>query len=233
MPIRTFLFAIVLAVNVGGCSRSTQLADSFNKAQYRLPFEQKLIIELAAPIIILGRVIDFREIGSPKHSPGDRRIKTQLLAIDVDIEQLIKGSLPSDSITLHYFTYSSTNTVELGANRYIPRIGQRSIFFVKTERGVYRSSGDVTDFTLSVRTGSHKGEHCHNESIGCCIARLLLAPKQDFDALSFTQDLTLSVEVARLACSASYAKSMTEQLSRNADPSVAQRATSILGGFAF
>lgn len=233
MSVRALLAVVVLSVEVGGCSRLPQLADSFNKTQYRLSFEQKLLTELAAPLIVLGRITAFREIGSPKHSPGDYRIKTQLLAIDIDIEQVIKGSVRSDSITLHYFIYSSTNTVELGMQRYIPRVGQRSIFFVKTERNLYRSFGDVTDYTVLVRTGSHKGKHCHTESIGCCIAKLLLLPRQDFDALAFTEELASSVEVARLACSASYAKAMTEQLSRSADPSVAQRATSILGGFVF
>ena len=87
-----------------GCTRAAELRDQFQMSDYRLPFNERLRVEAAAPVIVLGRVLDVKEIGQPQRSNGDPRIKTQLTRINIDVEEVIKGALrtsPSSSFTSH------------------------------------------------------------------------------------------------------------------------------------
>ena len=92
MQVKGVLIGILLCGFVG-CSRADEIHDQFHTSDYTLPFYKRLRIEKAAPIIVLGRVISVTNVGGPKKSPGDSRIKTQLTRIRIDVEETIKGSV--------------------------------------------------------------------------------------------------------------------------------------------
>jgi hypothetical protein len=92
------LFRVLAGIAAGsvGCNRAPELQDSFRASDLRLPFDQRLRIEIAAPIIVFGRVLEFTDIGRPHSSPGDPRIKTQLTKLKIHVEEAIKaGSNPT------------------------------------------------------------------------------------------------------------------------------------------
>jgi len=95
------LAGIVLA-SLPGCTRAAELQDQFRK-----------------PIIVLGHVTEVNEVGPPKRSSGDRRIKTQLNKIKINVEEVIKGDVRADEIEFYYFVFSqAANDMDLGVPRF-------------------------------------------------------------------------------------------------------------------
>src|ERR1035438_8252404 len=111
MQITGFLAAITLTGLVG-YTHAADLRDQLRMSDYHLPFDQRLRFEMGAPIIVLGHVLEVKEIGPPKGSSADPRIKTQLTQIKIDIEEVIKGALISNPIEFYYFTFSPSASEE-------------------------------------------------------------------------------------------------------------------------
>ena len=186
---------------------------------------------MAAPVIVLGRVLEVDEIGQPKPSSGDRRIRTELTKIKIDIQTVVKGSVRSNPIEFYYFTYSSAGSeIDLGAPRYLPEIGQRRIYFLKPYKTSYRSVGDVTDYTLRVSSGNHSGMFCEGRGPGCCIAEILLVPQQGVDGKWFVIDLTTSEYVAEVLCSRRTAQDLMQKLLQYPDQKLSDAAREVIAG---
>jgi hypothetical protein len=161
----------------------------------------------------------------------DRRIRTELTRIRVEIEAVIKGDLSSNPTDFYYFTYSpDTSEVDLGVPRYLPEVGQRRIYFLKPSGGSYRSVGDVTDYTLRVSSGSHTMDFCTGKSPGCCIAEILLAPQPDIDAGRFVADLIQSEYAAEVLCSRPTARELVQKLIQYPDQRISEGAREVLAG---
>lgn len=190
---------------------------------YRLPYDERLRIELAAPVIVLGKVLAVTEVGEPKKSPGDPRIKTQLTRIKIDAEQAIRGVAPGP-MEFYFFTYAMQNTIDLGVPRYIPEVGQHRIYFLKRWENTHRSIGDVTNYHLPVRTGTHAAGFCQGKEPGCCIAELLLTPAKGVDKEWFVHQLGHSAYSAGVRCSPGKAQDLLRQLERNPDVQIANGA---------
>jgi hypothetical protein len=219
------LAGIALGV-LTGCSH--EFRDQFQKSDYRLPFRERLVQEVAAPIIVSGRLLEVSAIGRPQRSPGDARIKTQLTKIKIDVEEVVKGSIRANPLEFYYFTYSTEDQGDLGVPFYLPSVGQHRIFFLKPYHSTYRSVGDVTNFTLPVRTGSHPDGFCQGKKPGCCIGEMLLIPEQDLDTERFAQDLVYAEAAAEVLCSPDVARSLLKQLTKNPDKRISERANEIL-----
>jgi hypothetical protein len=222
------LLAGILAGALVGCTSAAELRDSFRKSDYRLSFERRLRLEGAAPIIILGRVLEVTEIGQPKRSRGDPRIKTQLTKIKVHAEVVVKGVIRSNPVEFYYFKYSPDSDLDLGVPRYLPAVGQTRLYFLKPAAGLYRTVGDVTDYSLPVRTGEHSEDFCRGKTPGSCIAEILLVPGSGFDTVSFLQDLVNSAYAAHVLCSPSVTRDLVKQLIDSPDRRVADRAREVL-----
>jgi hypothetical protein len=222
VPVAALLSAFV------ACTGGSGIRDSFKTADFRMPFDQRLRIEIAAPVIVLGRVLKVDTVGEPHASPGDARIKTQLTRIQIAVEQLIKGNVRSNGIEFYYFTYSTDNHVDFGVPRYIPNVGQRRIYFLQPWKTTYRSIGDVTDYTLRVDSGRHPREFCRGEPPGCCIAEILLTPGVGVDPHYFTPALIKADYVAKILCSPARAQQLVERLTKYPNRQVANRAREIL-----
>ena len=212
-----------------GCTRAADLEDSLDKSQYSELFDHKLRVEVSAPIILAGRVVKFTNVGKPRPSPGDPPVRTQLTRITIDVETVIKGGISTSTVEFFYFTFATENYTDLGMPRYTPKFGQRRIFFLKSEKGSLRSVGDVTDYTLTLRSGRHSKDYCQGQNPGCCIARMLLIPGESgFDKDAFARDLYQSEYAAEVLCSTNEARALLESLTRHLDRKVAASARSTM-----
>jgi len=213
------------------CTQAADPRDQFRRSDCHLPFDERLRFEAAAPIIVLGRVLEVNDVGQPRPSSGDRRIRTQLTRIRIDVEEVIKGDVKANPLEFYYFTFSpAASEIDLGVPRYLPDVGQRRIYFLKPAKGSYRSVGDVTDYTLRVSSGSHTQGSCTGKSPGCCIAEILLIPRQDIDAGWFVVDLIQSEYAAEVLCSRSTARDLMQKLTQYPDPRIADGAREVIAG---
>ncbi|HWZ31370.1 MAG TPA: hypothetical protein VNX18_08560 [Bryobacteraceae bacterium] len=226
MTERAKVAAIILLAGLSAC----RTRDFFTLADYRLPFDERLRLELAAPIIILGRVLQVTDVGRPQKSYGDPRILVQLTRMRVDVEEIVKGRVDANPTDFYVFTYSLQNTIDLGVPRYIPNIGQHRIYFLKYLNGVYRNVGDVTNYNLRVTSGQHPKGFCAGKAPGRCIAELLLTPAKGLDASEFADDLYTSEYVASAFSSSVIAHNLVQQLANHPDSRVADAAAELLAG---
>ena len=228
MQIIQLLAAIALG-SLTGCTHAADLQDQFRMSDYRLSFDERLRIEEAAPIIVLGNVLAVSNVGGPRKSLGDPRLKTQLTQIRIDVEETIKGSVRSNPMEFYFFAYSRENEVDLGVPRYVPEVGQQRIYFLKPWEDTYRSVGDVTNYTLPVRSGAHARGFCQSKEPGCCIAEILLVPAQDIDVEWFVHDLgPYSAYAAGVLCSPRKAQDLLKELAQNPDTRIADSAIDIM-----
>jgi hypothetical protein len=203
------------------------LQDTFNITEFRLPLDKRLRVESAAPLIVLGQVLEFSDIGPPQRSPGDARIRTQLTRLKIHVEVPIKGGAVTDPLVFYYFTYSSKNNTSLGVPVYIPHVGQRRIYFLRRWEDTYRSVGDVTDYTLPVDSGVHKGYFCRGKQPGCCIAELRLRPGESMDDLRFMAGLYSAAYDAKVLCGAATARDLLRQLTEGPATPISDRAREV------
>jgi hypothetical protein len=210
-----------------GCNSGARLRDQFNMAEYHLPVGAKYRVELSAPIILAGRVKAVNTIGAPTRSPGDHRIKTQLTRITIDVEQEIRGTLSAGPVDFYFFAYALENTRDLGVPRYVPHVGQRRIYFLKQSTEGYRSVGDVTNYNLAVRSGTHARDFCRGKAPGCCIAEILLTPSADCEVEAFVADLGPAAFAAGELCSSQETERLVDRLTRNEDMRIAAAALEI------
>ena len=230
MQLSGALAGLVLAGLVA-CTQAADLRDQFRRSDCRLPFDKRLRFEVAAPIIVLGHVLGVNEIGQPQRSSGDRRIKTQLTQIKIDVDEVIKGDIKVNPLEFYYFTYSpAASEIDLGVPRYLPDVGQDRIYFLKPSGSSYRSVGDVTDYTLRVSSGNHTRGFCAGKSPGCCIAEILLVPQQDIDTRWFVVDLIRSKYAAEVLCSRSRSQDLMQRLTQSPDPRISNGAREVIAG---
>ena len=211
-------------VTLLGCTNVANIQDGFRRADYRLPEGERSRIEMAAPVIVVGRVIAVNQVGGPRRSPGDSRVKTQLTRIRIDVEQAVKGNPGPSPTDFYYFTYALENVADLGVPKYVPEVGQRRIYFLKPWNNTYRSVGDVTNYTLRVPSGAHTTGFCRGKEPGCCIAEILLVPGPDLDAERFVSDLLKATYTAGEVCSPARARDLLKELTRNPDVRIANGA---------
>jgi hypothetical protein len=215
----------ILLLQIRGVEAAPKdIADSFDKSQYRETFEEKLRKEISAPIIVQGRVREVHEVGRPKTSSGDARVKTQNTRIRIDVELTVRGNVNASQLEFSYFTFSHLSLTSLGVPSYIPDVGQRRFFFLKYENGLYRSIGDVTDYTLRVSSGLHPSAYCRAKEPGCCLAEILLTPMpMKFDRKQFVIDLTQSSYIAQILCPR-LQRELLERLAGDTDEAIANLA---------
>lgn len=229
MPQLTYALAAVVAAAAFGCAHASDLRDSFDKSQYYELFDHKLRVEVAAPVILAGRVVKVTQLGGPRRSAGDPSLKTQLTRITIDVENVIKGSVTASPVDFLYYIFSPENTRDLARLRYIPEIGQRRIFFLTSGKGHLRSIGDVTDYTLRLASGRHGRDFCYGQEPGCCIARILLTPgESEIDNDAFARSLVESEYVAEVLCSPTEARGLLQSLVQYPDQRVAAGARATL-----
>jgi hypothetical protein len=90
------------------------LHDEFKLADLQLSYDDKLRMEAAAPIVVLGKVTEVKVIGRPHRSQAEPRVWVQLKQIAVQIEETIKGRASDGSLWFYYFSFSEYSEADLG-----------------------------------------------------------------------------------------------------------------------
>jgi hypothetical protein len=154
----------------------------------------------------------------------------QLTSISVDVENVIRGNVPIGKLDFYYYMYSDQNRVDLARLRYVPRPGDRRIFFIKSFDRGYRSIGDVTDYTIPVKSGFHAQNFCLGDSYRDCIAKILLTSGKRYDPETYILNLRKATSTAQAIGSGEFAFRLLQQLSQSTDPKVAGAAQRVLRG---
>lgn len=213
------------AVLVVGCSEQPALSDLFRPSDYQDPPGKDLTYVLRAPIVVLGMVTTVRAVGEPKPARERPSVFVQLTRITIQTEMILKGGLQEGSLSFYYFRSPAALG---GAPGYSPAEGQRRLFFLEQSNGIYRSVGDVTDYTLAVRSGFHEPAFCTSESVGCCIAKLLMVPGRGCDSVDFALELYHGVHASNLLCSRAATLQLLHDLANGPDGTIALRARDLL-----
>lgn len=193
-----------------------------------MTYRDRLSREGQAPFIVLGMVVDVRKGDEASRSPGDPRIATEETIISIHVEHVLRGRINRDYLDVVYFAYSRANERDLGRITYTPETGQRRLFFLRTEGETFRTIGDVTDYTLPVRSGPIMSGTCAGKSAGCCIAAILLRPPPDEQVGGFLKDLPDSTYAAALFCSPQAARERLLRLAQHRDERIAAGADEMI-----
>jgi hypothetical protein len=220
----TPILTLFLLGRLALCAAAVQPEERFKMADLTQPFEEKLRREMAAPVIVLGRILEVDEVGSARPSRTDPQIKLQLTRITLQTDRVVKGTVPGTVTTIYYYCYSVENERDLGIPSYQPQTGQVRLFFLEPYGSGYRSIGDVADYTLRVTTSGQQLGFCNAKDPGCCIAELLLSPGPTIDVPWFVHDLGPNSYAAGTVCSPAAAKSLVNELLKNSDMRVAAAA---------
>lgn len=143
---------------------------------------------------------------------------------------MLRGAVRRGALTFYYYDFSLQTEVgpPKGVRTYEAYPGQRYIFFLQHFPGGYRSIGDVSDYTLRVRSGRHGEDFCRGKSVGCCITEILLVPGEEYDRENFARDLGWNLYPAKMLCSQEHALDLVQKLEQNPDSVISQAATEAL-----
>ena len=216
--------AVAFAMIGASCGSGPKLSDHFSPEDisHRPPLEAML----KAPIVVVGWISAARIVGGVRTSSVIPGMKIELLKIEVEVENLLKGDVPGSEITVYYFVISPHNNKSVAIYPYTSEAGERRMFFLRNESGVIRPVGDVNDYTLGVASGSHKGlEAKPGASLGEKISWILLTPGRRFRPRPFATYLSESRAVAMSVCSESCTQALLRQLLTNDNEAVRNAAS--------
>jgi hypothetical protein len=139
---------------------------------------------LAAPYVLVVKIVNASEQGSPEPIFHGGPKTLQLVKFDASVENLIKGDLPRD-ITFFFFA-----KLDQKPNYYLDP-GKRYIVSLRSEAGALRSWADATQLMIKVRSGAHSQKGLPLElGPDATIAYILLTPGSDVDLREFGNSLT-------------------------------------------
>lgn len=135
----------VLIVLDAGCSRAPQFTeyDEQSNAQAH-----------SAPLVVVGVADSDVPIGRPVSSRHDPKYPMQLHRVRVQIENVLKGSIGEQTISVYYFGFAGgfDGPRPLGFGRE----PSRRILWLRSDGGAFRMACDGWDYcSMFVRSGAH------------------------------------------------------------------------------
>jgi hypothetical protein len=137
------------------CGRSTQ--HDYYDFDFQKPPDVRQLIWRSS-IIVLGTVAGVRTIREGIPAGKQPELLLDQMRVDVAVENVLLGNLDRPRMTIEFFGYSKGNPGGYtGPPPLVILPGERRMFFLTQDFGVYRSVGDVRDSnTLMVWSGLHK-----------------------------------------------------------------------------
>ena len=89
--------------------------------------------------------------------PVQSRSELQLHRVTVQVESVLRGTIPDRSILLYYFTLANLNV-----DWRFPIFHEapvRRVLWLRKDHGVYRAACDVQNCTVRIESGAHPGYH--------------------------------------------------------------------------
>ena len=114
----------------------------------------------SAPVVIVGQITAYKEIGPPKPSRFDKSTPIQLCRITVRLENVLRGDIDLAEVPIYYLVNFGSNggPARLGmvGRGGIWRMGDREIFALRWHSGVLRTMRDTyPEGVEQVLTGPH------------------------------------------------------------------------------
>jgi hypothetical protein len=213
---------------LAACRASTSPPDLFQSSEFSRTFEDRARIELAAPVIVIGRIEGFRTVGVSRPAHEDDHILLEPMEVAIQVEHVLKGAPSGDRLNFFFYAYASNNRRDFGIRKFTPIPGQRRIFFLSRLGNGYRAVGDIVNYNILIESGYHSPTLCKDESVGCCIAKLLLTPGKGYDPINFRMQLAGEVSSASVFCSRTYSLGLVQELTQSVDPQIGRAANEIM-----
>lgn len=227
MPLGRYL-AAVTAIGLISSGCGPNIPDTFLSADFQQLPLRAVQRELEAPLVVVGRISDIKTRGNPRRSVGDPKILVQMNESLLEIEGVLKASVPASRLRFYYFTYSRRNERYLGVRGYEPVKGERRILFLTAVNGGYRLIGDVLDYTIRIDSGYHQIGPCDARVLGRCVAELLLTPGLGYDPLLFADRLAGILSLAKMFWPDAGVLELLAALAKNQDFRIAREASALL-----
>jgi hypothetical protein len=105
----------------------------------------------AAPLVVVGVAEGDELIGHPVPSGHP----LQLHRVTLHVENVLKGTIPDQTIAVYYFTFANLN--EGWRFLIFHREPVRRVLWLRKDRGVYRTACDSQNCTVWIESGAHPG----------------------------------------------------------------------------
>lgn len=149
------IIAILCLYVLGDCSRHSNHPDISEYPPLIHLDEVSLV-----PAVRVGQVLRTSALDTPHRSKWDQRIPTQLNQVTVRVENVLKGSVKETELPIYYFRFPATYTYNGPALLGYWKSGERMMFFLQKDSGVFRTICDnYRDCVVPVLTGFHPAQN--------------------------------------------------------------------------
>ncbi|MBL0159306.1 MAG: hypothetical protein IPP47_19670 [Bryobacterales bacterium] len=232
------------AVVVVLCGCGNQRPHDFYDFDFGKPVDYPQLIFRSSTILV-GTV---RSVVCIQNGVPARRQPELLLdqmRVSLDVENVLRGNVRQSRLEFDFFTYSLSNKGGYtGPGRYRVEAGERRIFFLTWDDGVYRSAADVRgDYSLRVWSGLHRNFvrseppdeenffHSDSAGVGNDIATILLQLGEDYSREAMIGWLEMQQYVASVVSGRVRTAGLLRQLAANsAELELSAAACLILAG---
>lgn len=193
------LAALGLVLSMGGCRQHTTSSqvlfyspeDDEAGAQHWCRFE--------APIIVAGRMALVSYRPEP-HSKGAYGTPLHSIQIEIDVEEVLKGTLGSNRISASGFVMRAPGPLQRNGNLHAVdyRVGERRIVFLRKQGDVLRLARDNYDYTIRLFTGIHDPPISPIANPRARAAYLLLIPGAECNIPMWTTGFHQNLGIAAL-----------------------------------
>jgi hypothetical protein len=139
---------------------------------------------LLAPVIVIASVEEDRTVAKYVEAARYRGVFLDLHLVRCKRENSVKGGLTGSELEFYYFAdgrYPDSKPNPRYKQLFEAVPGARYLFFLTRDRDVWRSIGDVGDYSIRLATGTHPQSMGENRDLGRRLTEILLIPQPDAD----------------------------------------------------
>jgi hypothetical protein len=170
-------FLLVWVVAGASCLSGPKLAaPKWTSTMTMEAFRAERVRMSSAPIVVVGTVGHDQTIGRRFRSPYESELWYILHRVNITVENVLKGDNLREGMTIPVYYFGFASTVDGGRHLGIWSRGERDLFFIEKDSGVFRIVCDgIATCIFQVCTGSHVGyRFAQNEPLAYRIADMLL-----------------------------------------------------------
>jgi hypothetical protein len=173
------------------------------------------------PAIVVGFVEENRIVAKRVQALRYKNVFLDLHEVRCKRENSLKGELTGNEFHFFYFAdgqYSDGQPRPLYKRTFKADPGRRYLFFLTQEAGVWRSIGDVGEYSIPVNSGKHDEVPIKAGEIGQRIGEILLTPGTDADLGLMAATIPTATEAAEVWASRLVAASLLRSLLQRGEP---------------
>lgn len=186
------------------------------------------------PVILVGRILASKRIGSPQTSIWDGETPYQQYRASVAVENVLKGSVPLREVEIYFLVnlrsggHKALGTIKDGGAW---RIGDREMFFLQLDSGRLRTICDSFAYNCvePVLSGSHASIQGHT-AVGDMIADIFLTRGKGASDAQMIEAMDRATSIS-FHFAPSYSMKKLEEMSQTETPPVRQAACEYLRAY--